>query len=191
MNARLPYVVPDQAPDQVRDALVAMPPLNIFRMLAHAETAFAPVVRFGGAILTKLALDPMLRELAVLQVAIDCDCEYEWVQHAAVGQHVGLSAEQVGAVKDGRIDDPVLFDELQRAVLQFTREVVAGPEVSDETFAAVNDRVTPREVVELLLTIGNYLMIARLMTTLRLDVDPPAGMDVANATGALLDSPAR
>jgi 4-carboxymuconolactone decarboxylase len=191
MNARLPYVVPDQAPDQVRDALVAMPPLNIFRMLAHAETAFAPVVRFGGAILTKLALDPMLRELAVLQVAIDCDCEYEWVQHAAVGQHVGLSAEQVGAVKDGRIDDPVLFDELQRAVLQFTREVVAGPEVSDETFAAVNDRVTPREVVELLLAIGNYLMIARLMTTLRLDVDPPAGMDVANATGALLDSPAR
>lgn len=31
-----------------------------------------------------------------------------------------------------------------------------------------------REIVELLLTIGSYLMLARLMTTLEIELDAPA-----------------
>src|SRR5207253_6263125 len=67
--ARLPYPDRDSAPEPVREALAGLPPLNIFRMLAHAESALRPFLRFGGAILGRLELDPKLRELAILQVA--------------------------------------------------------------------------------------------------------------------------
>jgi len=120
-------------------------------------------------------------------VAKDSDCRYEWVQHAEVGRLVGLTAEQISAVDNGAVDDSKAFDDLQRAVLRFTREVVAGPKVADPTFAAVRDRLTPREVVELLLTIGDYLMIARLMTTLELDPDDAVGLQVTDATRSLLE----
>jgi 4-carboxymuconolactone decarboxylase len=183
--ARLPYVDPATAPEAVRDTLAALPPLHIMRMLAHAETAFEPVLRLGGAILAALELDPQLRELAVLQVAVEAECEYEWVQHVSVGKAVGLSDAQIAAVASRALDDPAL-SELQRSVLRFTAEVVRSPKVSDETFAAVHAELSPREIVELLLTIGDYLMIARLMTTLELDLDEAAGLDVAKATGALL-----
>src|SRR4051812_27422064 len=50
-RARPPYVDLASAPDDVRSALERIPPLNVFRMVAHAETAFRPWLRFGGALL--------------------------------------------------------------------------------------------------------------------------------------------
>ena len=67
------------------------------------------------------------------------------------------------------------LDEVERAVVAFAAEVVATPRVSDETFDAVRRHLNPREIVELLLTAGNYLMLARVMTTLELELDDPAG----------------
>src|SRR5205807_1844496 len=67
--ARLPYIDAEHAPDRVREALDAIPPLNIFRMVATAETAFRPWLALGGALLGSLELDPRLRELAILRVA--------------------------------------------------------------------------------------------------------------------------
>lgn len=158
----------------MREALDALPPLNIFRMLSHAETAFRPFLRFGGAILGELELDPQLRELAILQVAADAGAEYEWVQHAEIARQVGVGDEQIAAVEARRLDDQSLGQDA-RAVLNFAREVVAGPRVSDATFTSVGEHFSPREIVELLLTVGNYLMLARVMTTLELEIDDPAG----------------
>jgi len=45
----------------------------------------------------------------------------------------------------------------------------------------VNARFSPREIVELILTIGYYMMIARLMETTEIDLDDPAGTAVLSA----------
>ncbi len=170
--ARIPYPDPDQAPEPVRDALAGLPPLNIFRMLAHAETALRPFLRFGGTILGGLELDPRLRELAILQVAASTEARYEWVQHVEIGRAVGVSDDLIGAVELGEWGT---LGEVERAVVAFAAELVATPRVSDETFEAVRRHLSPREIVELMLTVGNYLMLARVMTTLELELDDPAG----------------
>jgi alkylhydroperoxidase family enzyme len=186
--ARIPYVDPAQAPEPVKAALGVLPPLNVFRMLANAETAFEPYLRVGAAVLGELALDPKLRELAILQVAKQSDAEYEWVQHVAIGRQAGLSADQVGAVERGEIASAAALGEVERAVLGFTAEVVAGPRVGDAAFDAVASALSPREIVELLLTIGQYLMLARLMTALELEIDDPVGNPVEVALGRLPDA---
>src|SRR5213592_2210936 len=97
--ARLPYVDPEQAPPQVREVLRALPPLNVFRLMANAESAFRPWMRWGGVLLNDLALDPLLRELSILQVArLTPHAEYEWVQHVPIARSVGASEEQVAAI---------------------------------------------------------------------------------------------
>jgi alkylhydroperoxidase family enzyme len=179
--ARIPYPDPSQAPDAVSDALGALPPLNIFRMLAHAETALRPFLRFGGAVLQDLQLDPKLRELAILQVAARAEAEYEWVQHVAIGLAVGLTEDQIAAVERGAIDTDPALGSAERAVLTFTAELLETPRVSDETFAAVSAHLSPREIVELMLTVGNYLMLARVMTTLELELDEAVGPRVLDA----------
>jgi hypothetical protein len=51
--------------------------------MAHAQTAFRPWLRFAGALLADLGLDPALRELAILRVG-QLAAQYEWVQHVPV-----------------------------------------------------------------------------------------------------------
>jgi alkylhydroperoxidase family enzyme len=172
---RIQPVDPAAAPEPVREALARLPDLNIFKTLAHAETAFRPFLRFGGAILGQLELDPKLRELAILQVARDAEAEYEWVQHAAIARTVGVPDEQIGAVERGELDT---LEEPERAVLELAAAIVAGPRVPDELFDRVRAHLDDRRIVELLLTVGDYLMLARVMTVLEIEIDEPAGAAV-------------
>jgi alkylhydroperoxidase family enzyme len=172
MPARIRCVDPETAAEPVREALAAVPPLNIFKTLAHAETALRPFLRFGGAVLTQLELDPVQRELAILQVARQAEARYEWVQHVAIGRAVGVRDDQIAALEDGALESPA-FSDAERAVLAFTAAVVSGPRVSDEIFGALRRHLGEREVVELLITIGDYWMLARVMTVLEVELDPP------------------
>lgn len=175
--ARLPYPEPDELSEPVREALGAVPPLNIFRMLAHAETAFRPYLRFGGAVLRDLQLDPLLRELAILRTAQLIEAKYEWIQHVPIAQAVGMTDGQLAALEADDIESGA-FEPAQREVLRFTSALTREPRPDDETFAALREQLSPREIVELLLTVGSYTMLGRLMTALDLDLDGPLGNDV-------------
>lgn len=181
--ARLPYVDPAGAPDSVREALEAVPPLNVFRMVAHAETAFRPWLRFGGALLGAAQLDALLRELAILRVSrLTPGADYEWVQHVPIALAVGATEEQVAALAADDVE-AACFSEEQRIVLRFTSEVVRDAAPSDPTWFAASGRFTPRELIELLLTIGQYMALGRIMATTRIDIDGPLGNEVAASAG--------
>ena len=169
--ARLPLMDPASAPDTVGKVLAGTP-LSLFRIVAHAESAFEPWLKYGTALLTRLELDPLLRELAILQVAHLVESRYEWVQHVAIAHAVGASDEQLAAVESDREDDPNLTD-AQREVLRFTREVVLDGAASEQLVADLVARLGDRQVVELLLVVGHYMAIARLIATTGLEPDPP------------------
>ena len=178
--ARIPYADPVDAPDDVARALERLPQLNIFRMVANADSAFIPWLRWAGALLSDLELDPLLRELAILRVAqLTPHAEYEWVQHAPIAKAVGATDEQVAAIESGRIDGPE-FNEVQRAVLTFTTEVVQDVRAGDEAFGAVESVLPSRQIVELLMVIGNYMFVARVMATAELEIDEPAADELTN-----------
>jgi 4-carboxymuconolactone decarboxylase len=80
---RLPLVEPAEGESPA--------PLQLFRLVAHAESAYGSWLRYGGALLTQLELDPLLRELAILQVARRVGSEYEWVQHDPIARALGAT----------------------------------------------------------------------------------------------------
>jgi 4-carboxymuconolactone decarboxylase len=171
--ARLPYVDPTAVGPGVREALGAVPPLNIFRMMANAETAFRPWLRWGAALLSDLELDPLLRELAILRVArLTPHAEYEWVQHVGIAKAVGAADEQVAALERDQAEADC-FSDAERAVLRFTTEVVRDARASDEALDALGAHLSPRETVELLMVIGQYMMVARVMATTHMELDEP------------------
>jgi 4-carboxymuconolactone decarboxylase len=141
---------------------------------AHAETAFRPWLAFGGSLLSSLELDARVRELAILRVARLSGADYEWVQHVPIALAVGATEGQVAAIERGDLDDGAL-GEPERAALRFTTEVVRDVRASDEALAALTAAgLSPREVVELLLVIGQYMLVARLAETAGIEVDEPA-----------------
>ncbi|MEA2418424.1 MAG: hypothetical protein QOE60_630 [Thermoleophilaceae bacterium] len=147
-------------------------PLTLFRMVGHAETAYGPWLGYGGALLTQLELDPLLRELAILQVAGQLGSDYEWVQHDPIARAVGASGDQIDAIEAGRDDDPA-FDADQSLVLRLARTAVTEGAASEEQIAEAKERFGARQVVELLLVIGNYMAIAMLIASTGLEPDEP------------------
>lgn len=175
--AQIPYVDPKAASPRVAQALDALPPLNIFKMLANADSSVIAYLRFAGILLTELELDPKLRELAILLVAARTGAEYEWIQHVGISKALGIDDEQISAVENGYLEAGCLDPDAQ-VLLRFASEVLDGPRAEPETFAALSDRFPPRQIVELLLVIGNYHMLARIMTALDIDLDPALGSEV-------------
>ncbi len=186
--ARIPYYDPDSAPAELSDALEKLPAkLNVFRMLANADTLFPSWARLGGAILGRMKLSPKLRELVILRVARISDCDYEWTQHVPIALGAGMTDAQVAALETGRDDDPC-FDETERLVLRATDESTRDVRLPQATFDALLARFDRREIVEILMTAGFYRALATVLESTGVDPDPPAGAEIAGEIARRLDS---
>ncbi len=172
--ARLPYVDPEQASEQVRATFDRLPArLNVFRIMAHAETNFRWLVRLGTSILAEQKLDHRLREIAILRVANLSKAAYEWVQHAGIARAVGVTSEQIAALESGDATAGCFNDD-EKLVLQFATEVIRDVKASDATFERLAARFSHQEIVELILAIGFYMLMARLLETTAVDLEPDA-----------------
>ena len=60
-------------------------------------------------------------------------------------------------------------------------ELLERPRLGDASFAALERLFSPREIVELILTVGYYMMVARLLESTAVDIDPPAGTAVVDS----------
>jgi 4-carboxymuconolactone decarboxylase len=169
--ARLPSIDPDNAPEGIREVLAGSS-LNLLGMVAHAESAFDAWLRYSSTLLRRLELDPLLRELAILEVAHLSSSEYEWTQHVSIAKAVGANDQQIEAIAGGAPDGGS-FDARQLGVLHFTREVVLDGAASEEAVARLSQELGNRQLIELLLVIGNYMGIARLIATTGLEAQEP------------------
>lgn len=174
--ARLPLIDPDNTTGDIRASFDRMPiKLNIFRMMAHAETNMIPAMRFANSILHKQKLSAVNRELLILQVAHIEGGEYEWRQHAPIALGVGVTQPQIDALERGDYT-AAAFNEAERALLAFSREVVENVRVPEPVFAAARKHFSEQEIVESIFTIGCYMMMARLTEATETDLDAAAGM---------------
>ena len=173
--ARLPYLAPENAEPHTAAVLRKVPDLGIFRMVANAQGAFPAWMRFGGTLFDAGELDPLLRELAITRVAaMTPGADYEWVQHRAITLEVGGTQEQLDAIRRGDHDAAALGED-GRLVVRFTTQVVRDASPDEDIFAAMTARFTPREIMHLLLVIGQYMMLGRIMATAQIDVEPAIG----------------
>jgi 4-carboxymuconolactone decarboxylase len=170
----IPYVDESKASEQVRELLARSPvKLNVHRMVANSEAAFRQFLRLGNALLTKAKLDPKLRELAVLRTAKVSRSIYEWTQHVPIAKRAGVTDEQVAAIENW--EAARCFSELERLVLRFTDQVARNVKGDPATLAALGKHLGSAELVELILSIGFWGMVARLLETAEVELEEFAG----------------
>lgn len=167
--ARIPYFDMSQADEALREAVGSRPPLNIYRMLAHGGPAAVGFLGLGAALLRQNQLDTKLRELVILRVGILCRAGYEIYQHERLARRVGVSEEKIQALRDG--PDAPVFDDLERKVLRYTDQVVFNVKAGDSTFGALAEVLSHRELVELTMTIGYYMMVSRFLENFEVEIE--------------------
>jgi 4-carboxymuconolactone decarboxylase len=167
--ARVPYPDSKALAAETQDQLGKLPPLNLFRMMAGGEGLLRAFVRLGNHLLFKSALDPVLREIAILRVGALSRARYEVFQHERIARSLGMSDALIAAIRSGP-DDPA-FDDLQRLVMRFTDDVVANVRASDATFEPLRARLPLQQLQELTVTIGYYMTASRFLETFDIDIE--------------------
>jgi alkylhydroperoxidase family enzyme len=145
--------------------------LNIYKLLLHAPPVAMSWLEHSNAIRWKTALSPRLRELVVIRIATAARYAYALRQHVpALALKDGVSIEECNALEDWR--GSTFFSAEERAALGYADAMFAGPEVPDEAFEAIRGHFSEREIVELTVLIGTYIMHNRVFSALRVDVEP-------------------
>jgi len=155
--------------DEVRATLAALPPLNVFRMMAAAPASFRPLLELARSILVGAELDARLREIAVLRVAHLTRSAYEWTQHERLGRNLGVTEAEIAAI---RAEDPVASlgadgNLLCRVADEISRDV----RLSDEALAAIVARFGARQASELVVCCSYFNMLSRFLESLRVPLE--------------------
>jgi AhpD family alkylhydroperoxidase len=179
MMSRIPPVAPEDLSPEMAEIYRSHPSgkLNIFRLHCHAPTCFPAYSQLAQAIFATLDVPPLERELVVLVVAVLQDCEYEWAQHAQIAAAMGIPQPQIDAIRKGDFTGAV-FNEREQALFEFTQQTVKNVRVDDAAYAAVAAFYSHRQIIELLYTIGSYMMLARIMEVAQIELDAVHGAEI-------------
>ncbi len=96
------------------------------------------------------------------------NCAYELHHHLSISTTLGFTAQEQDDLKTG------VYDRLtreERAVAQFTDEVVRDIRASDDTLAEARTLFGDAQVVEMIILIGSYMSTARMAQTAGLELD--------------------
>jgi alkylhydroperoxidase family enzyme len=169
--SRIPYPDVSGLPESTQKTLANVP-LNVVRICAHAsQPLFEAQGQLGRAVAHAEALEPRLRETVILRVAYLSKSTYELHHHVPLGRAAGLTATELDAIASANYAalEPVLA-----AAARFTDQVVTQLSPSDETLANLRNVASDQVVVNIVLTIGCYMSIARLVAVTGIEPDANA-----------------
>lgn len=143
--------------------------LNLFRTLAHHPSLLRRYMAFGDELLNRGLLDDRLRELVILRTAHNCACDYEWTQHVRIALGIGMSHAEIDRVACSPLAG---WEEPDRAVLVAADELCRSAGLSDATWDALAAELDEAELIEVLMLVGQYRLLAGVLNSLRIAVDP-------------------
>ena len=165
---RFPYRAAEDLPADKR--AVFRPGSNLSRALTHSPDGAKNMDALALYIRHDSPLDARLRELAITQIGYVAKSPYEYAHHVELALAAGCTKAEIHAIADETAGRPTSFGELERAVLKAAREMEQRG-VSDATFAQLKNHLDDKLLLELLVAMGTYCGVVRLLGVLQLDVE--------------------
>ena len=150
-------------------ATQSRPVLNIFKTLAHHPKLLKRWTVFGNHILFKSTLPARDREILILRVGWLCQAEYEWGQHVVIGKREGLSDEDIQRISQG--PDSTGLDPFEATLLRAADELHGDAILSNETWAALTQRYSTQQMIDLVFTVGQYNLVSMALNSFGVQLD--------------------
>lgn len=175
-GAQPPRILPAESVDEETEALLAktvftpgQQPLNIFRTLAINPGLLKRFNVFAGYFISRATLPARVRELLILRVACRIDCRYEWQQHIHLGRAAGLTAAEIVAIEQAS-EHPWPSEE--QAALAIADDLLDTDDISQSAWDdAVAKGWSEAQLIEMIMLVGSYRMVAGLLRSVRVPVD--------------------
>lgn len=166
---RIPPISEESLTDaqrRVYDKVVAGPRGTIIgplRAVLHSPELADRWQSLGEYLRFNSCLPVALRELAIITVGRYWNSELEWLVHARLALEAGIANDVIESIRTA--SPPAFADAEQAYVYDFARELLQYGNATDDTYAAVRDRLGTVGIVELTAIIGYYTMVAMTLNT--------------------------
>jgi alkylhydroperoxidase family enzyme len=125
---------------------------------------------FASRLMPYGRLPARVRELIILRTAWNCRSRYEWGQHVDIGLRVGVKDNEILKVTQG----PQAFDgQPEQWVLAACDEVCARQFISSATWEKLSAQYSSKMLIEILMLVGHYIMVAAFLNSAGLRLEPP------------------
>ncbi len=142
-----------------------------FSVLLHSPKIAERSAHLGSYIRFESVLSNEVREVAIITVAREMNCAYEWAYHVGIAEESGVPKEVIRIINER---SPVTnLDATYSSVISFSRELLVDKRVTDDTFTRAAKSLGGRGVTELTATVGYYGMIACSLNSF--EVQPESG----------------
>jgi alkylhydroperoxidase family enzyme len=172
----MPYITDDVAGHEAQIALAEVQARrgfvsNVHRTLAHTPAGLRAFESFSAHVNGSSRLDARTRELVILRVAQVVGNLYEWRRHVPKAEAAGVHTAELEALARA---DPQPFAPIERDLLTLVDRHARSEPVPPELIARLRAAYGEELVVEILLTLGWYLLVASVIVPLDIVADDPA-----------------
>jgi AhpD family alkylhydroperoxidase len=154
---------------RISGAVQGTTPPNVFLTLGRNRRLFWGWLHFAGRMMPGGSLPRRETELVILRVAHLRDCSYEFNHHVHLSRGAGVTAADVEAVMAG--PDASGWSDRERAILTAVDQMHHEGDIDDNAWQELKRHLSPPKVVELVLLVGHYEMLATAIATLRIEAD--------------------
>jgi alkylhydroperoxidase/carboxymuconolactone decarboxylase family protein YurZ len=159
---------------------------NMTMVMANHPPLAIAYNTFGKHLLLTSTIAVRPRELVVLRTAWLQKCEYEWHYHVGYALSAGLTMEEIAAIRDGWQSPVWDGKDEDRAILRAVDELVENSRIGDETWDLLSRFYSREQRMDLIFTIGNYVVLGWAVATFGIPVEAgvdPVGFDLKTRSG--------
>ncbi len=121
-------------------------------------------------VLRKSIITPKYFELCTLIAAREFDSKYEWSAHEPTAQRAGVAEDVIDAVRYNR--ELAGLPEKDAVVIRFGRELLRAHKIEPALYAKVVELFGRQGMVDITLTLGDYVMTAFLLNAVDQQLPP-------------------
>lgn len=142
---------------------------QFLRVVSIDRRLFRPFLLWNARLMPRGKLSRVQTEAVIVRVAWLVRSKYEWTQHKAIARAAGLSKEQIAAAAA----DPTnaVLDEPTRALLAAVPELLNERALSEPTFDQLAEFLTHAQILEFVMLVGNYAMLAGALNTFGVPIE--------------------
>ncbi|WP_406177276.1 carboxymuconolactone decarboxylase family protein [Streptomyces sp. NBC_00996] len=143
---------------------------NIFTTLVRHPELYEQFMPFGGQLLRRGLLPKRLRELLILRTSCNTGARYEWGRHLPLAKSAGVADADIHRITDG--PEAHGWTDLERHLLRAADELNHDARLSDTTWEVLAEHFGDAELIEIVMLVGQYHMVAFFLNATGVELDP-------------------
>lgn len=142
------------------------PEMSVVGFFAHHPELARPYLTWNHYVNSRRSTLPRrIREIAILRVAWIRHSDYEWGQHLKIAARAGIGDDTVTEIRSGKGAG------ITGLVIAAVDELTASSAIGDETYAALAEEFSEKQLIDLVFLVGTYSMLSMAFNTFGVELE--------------------